>query len=116
MQTITTDQLRDRLSAPNNLRLLEVLSPGDYEDGHIPGALNVPFNDRFDTAVQETIPHKDQWIAVYCSDSNCSMSAQAAERMESLGYTNVIHFADGKSGWKDAGLPLDASGARTRTL
>lgn len=107
MQIITTAQLRETLSAPNMVTVVEVLSRSDFNEGHLPGAINVPFNEEFDRRIQETVPGKEQRVVVYSSDQNSDASRQAAERMEELGFTDVLDYADGKAGWRDSGLPLD---------
>jgi CBS domain-containing protein len=41
------------------------------------------------------------------------MSARAAWRLESLGFTRVFWYGAGKAGWSAAGLPLEGTQART---
>src|SRR5215471_16799803 len=44
-------------------------------------------------------------IVVYCL-RDCWMSWNAAKRILSLGYTNVVWYPEGTDGWDDALLPL----------
>jgi len=54
----------------------------------------------------EAIPDKDTPIVVYCGKN--LRSPLAADTLMNMGYTNVSNYSDGFSGWKEAGLPIDA--------
>lgn len=86
--------------------VLEALPPEYYEEAHLPGARNLPL-DLIDDLAASLVPEKDAAIVTYCSDDTCSNSKLAAERLESLGYTNVRAYEAGKRDWTDAGLPLE---------
>jgi PQQ-dependent catabolism-associated CXXCW motif protein len=47
-------------------------------------------------------------LVVYCL-KNCWMSWNAAKRLISFGYTNVIWYPDGTDGWAASNLPLTES-------
>ncbi len=51
-------------------------------------------------------PKKDEPIVTYCGGVNCPSSKQAAEKLASLGYTNVLAFEGGLQEWTEAGYPL----------
>ena len=59
------------------------------EEGHIPGAINIP-NESIGTEEIAELPDKDQTIYVYCRSGN--RSKQASQKLVDLGYTNVIEF------------------------
>jgi rhodanese-related sulfurtransferase len=107
MRTITTQQLNERL-ANEGLTLVDVLDPKHYRKFHLPGAVNVPLGDDFDRRIQEAVPDKNETIVVYCMDADCQASPKAGERMEELGYQNVLDYVAGKTDWKEAGLPVES--------
>jgi rhodanese-related sulfurtransferase len=113
METIQRNELQEKLASNDPFVLVEVLPPKSYEEGHIPRAMNIPLNSKFDESALQALPDKDQPIVVYCANTECSASPDAGKRLEELGYTNVRDYAAGKADWKEAGLKLEASGARS---
>lgn len=69
--------------------ILDVRTPGEFEEKHIPGAINVA-NETIGTDEIPELPDKDQLILVYCRSSN--RSKQASEKLVALGYTNIVEF------------------------
>ena len=65
--------------------LLDVRTPQEYRDGHIPGSENVPLQtiDKVDSVVE----NKDTVLYVYCHSG--ARSRQAASILQHMGYTNV---------------------------
>ncbi len=62
---ISREELRRRLHKPG-LTILDVLPAQTYASGHIPGAINLPFETIADRAA-EVLPGLDAEIAVYCA-------------------------------------------------
>jgi rhodanese-related sulfurtransferase len=56
-----------RLLRDDEAQLVEVLPPDDYEDEHLPGAINIPLK----TLDRETTGRldRDRPVIVYCYDS-----------------------------------------------
>ena len=69
--------------------ILDVRTPGEFEERHIPGAINIP-NETISTEEIPELPNKDQLILVYCRSGN--RSKQASEKLVALGYTNIVEF------------------------
>jgi len=69
--------------------ILDVRTPEEFADRHIPGAINVP-NETIGTEDIPELPDKDQLILVYCRSGN--RSKQASEKLVALGYTNIVEF------------------------
>ena len=106
MQVITREDLIRRLGS-EDLKLVEVLSPEQYREYHLPGAVNVPLDDSFDESIRQAVRDPQQPAVVYCANEQCNASTQAAKRMEDLGYRKVYDYAAGKADWKGAGLPTE---------
>lgn len=64
MRTIDRDELRRLLAA--GAQLVEVLPPPEYEEEHLPGAINIPLKQ----LDRETAAKLDQGrpVIVYCYD------------------------------------------------
>ena len=69
--------------------LLDVRTPQEFAEKHIPGAINLP-NETIGTSKPAELPDRDQLILVYCRSGN--RSKQAAAKLVALGYTNVVEF------------------------
>ena len=73
----------------NNYMILDVRTPEEFADKHIPGAINIP-NETIGTEEIPELPDKEQLILVYCRSGN--RSKQASEKLVALGYTNIVEF------------------------
>ncbi|MFY9323874.1 MAG: rhodanese-like domain-containing protein [Syntrophomonadaceae bacterium] len=69
--------------------ILDVRTPAEFAEGHIPDALLLP-NTEIKQRAEELLPDKEQTILVYCRSGR--RSAQAAQELAELGYTNVYDF------------------------
>ncbi|HCA56294.1 MAG TPA: hypothetical protein DEO95_12620 [Ruminococcaceae bacterium] len=70
--------------------ILDVRTQQEYDEGHIPQAICIP-NEIIGLRENiEELPDKSQMILVYCRSGR--RSKEAAEKLASLGYTNVIEF------------------------
>ena len=69
--------------------ILDVREQYEYDEGHIPGAILIPYGEIEDCAEKE-LHDKDQLILVYCRSGR--RSKIAAEELVKLGYTNVKEF------------------------
>lgn len=104
--TIDRKNLEEKLES-DDIKLIEVLDPEEYERSHIQGAINVPLSEigrklkgKFDT---------DQEIVVYCANRSCGASPKAAKKLDQLGFKNVYDYEGGKKDWKEAGNPMSGS-------
>ena len=65
--------------------LLDVRSPQEYQEGHIPGSQNVPLQQL--DKVEDVTENKDTVLYVYCRSG--ARSRQAVSLLKHTGYTNV---------------------------
>ena len=103
---ISRESLKSLLEANDSATLIEALPKQYYDAEHIPGAINIDYNDIAEQAV-ERIPDKSSTVVVYCANVDCKNSGIAAEVLEQLGYSDVRVYQEGKKDWKGAGLPLE---------
>lgn len=76
--------------------IVDVRTPDEYKEGHIPNAINIP-NETINETVYNKLKDKNQLILIYCRSG--SRSRQAAYKMQKLGYTNLVDFG-GIINWK----------------
>ena len=77
------------METEDNYVILDVRTPEEFRDGHIPGAVNIA-NETIGTEEIPELPDKDQLILVYCRSGN--RSKQASQKLAVLGYTKVVEF------------------------
>lgn len=112
MQEIDRNTAQRMLQSEQKVHLVEVLNESEFEEAHLPGAINVPLGDDFDRAVQVAVPNKSDPVIVYCKNTECQASPKAARRMDELGYSRVYDYAAGKQDWRKAGLPMAGSSSQ----
>jgi len=84
-----------------------------YEQGHVPGALNLSRSDfaRDYRRLGPTLkPAIDKPIIVYCAGGDCHDSKLVANALLTLGFSKVSVFTGGWEAWSAARLPA-ATGA-----
>ena len=102
---ITREELEAKMERGDEFALVEALSRAHYESSHLPGAINLPYE--FIEEAAEVLADKEAEIVVYCMNPGCSASREEARELEEMGYTRVLHYAEGKQGWMRAGLPVE---------
>jgi len=91
-------------SAPDFV-IVDVREQGEWEQGHIPGAVHVP-RGHLESRIERAVPDKSQRVILYCATGQ--RSALAAQTMESLlDYDDVASMNGGFVLWKDRGYPFD---------
>ena len=84
--------------------VIDVRDPGEYAQGHILNARNIPLAE-LDTRVKEIERFKDKPVIV--SDATGTRSGSAAGVLRKHGFTNVSNLAGGVAAWRQAGLPTE---------
>ncbi|MDE3133199.1 MAG: CBS domain-containing protein [Acidobacteriota bacterium] len=91
------------------VQLVEVLPADEYEELHLPGAINIPLK-QLDAESVKRLDHRRDTV-VYCWDQLCDMSPRAAHRLTSLGFSRVYDYAASKVDWLAHGLPAEGTAA-----
>ncbi|HRP97650.1 MAG TPA: rhodanese-like domain-containing protein [Rhodocyclaceae bacterium] len=108
MQTIDREKLRSWLQEGRKLTLVEVLDKEQFDQFHLPGAINVPLGgENFEERFERAVPDKTEPVVVYCANTECDASPRAARKLEAYGYQDVRDYEAGKADWKKAGLPIE---------
>ena len=85
---LTPEQAKARMEENPDLILLDVRTQEEFEQGHIPGAVCLP-NEMI--AADMPFPFaKDTELLLYCRSGH--RSAEAAEKLRDLGFSNVFDF------------------------
>jgi putative oxidoreductase len=98
------------LYTKNEAIFIDAREPVDYNDGHIIGAINFPFEhwDDYWAKVKPTLdPNKE--IVAYCGGLDCELSLFMARQLKELGYNKSYIFFGGWLKWKESSLPTETS-------
>jgi phage shock protein E len=87
-----------------SLLLLDVRAPAEYAAGHVPGAVNIPYDQ---VASQLGAIPKDKDVVLYCHSGR--RAGLAAEVLEANGYTRVQHLQGDMQGWQKDGRPVEGA-------
>ena len=86
---VSMDEAITMMETESNYIILDVRTPEEFAEKHIPDAINIP-NETIGTEEIPELPDKEQLILVYCRSGN--RSKQASEKLVRLGYTNIVEF------------------------
>jgi rhodanese-related sulfurtransferase len=106
MKKITTDELIERMEQGAS-PVFDVRGDVAYEMGHIPGAKTAPLGSLVFRVAR--VMEADSFVTVYSEGGDCDLAAEAVERLENLGMTNVHCYTEGLQGWRSAGHEVVAS-------
>lgn len=87
---------------------LDTREPYEYDEGHIPGAINLPF-DYWDDCWPRIEPQLElsDTIVCYCGGFDCELSLFTARELQIMGFENALIFFGGINKWIEAELPLE---------
>ena len=88
-QQITQEEAKEVMDSQEVI-ILDVREQGEYDSGHIPGAVLLSVGTIDETTAAEVIPEKDSTVLVYCRSGNRSKTASST--LAELGYTNIYEF------------------------
>jgi phage shock protein E len=101
-QHLAASDFSSAMKAPGTI-VLDVRTPAEFAEGHLPQAKNVDFESA-DFAAQIAGLDKNAPYAVYCRSGN--RSGSALEQMSAAGFTHAYDLADGIVAWQSMGGPM----------
>jgi rhodanese-related sulfurtransferase len=88
--------------------IIDARPVSDYEKGHIPTAINIPYNKLPDYIDEVTsLIDVNDGVLCYCTGPDCDFSHQVATELGFLGYTKVAVFTGGWEHWEAAGFEVE---------
>ncbi|MFJ3789218.1 adenylyltransferase/sulfurtransferase MoeZ [Kitasatospora sp. NPDC090091] len=94
--TITSKQLKQWQDDKEDIFLVDVREPGEYEIVSIPGAVLIPKNEFLMGNALESLP-QDKKIVLHCKSG--VRSAEVLAVVKSAGFANAVHLGGGVLGW-----------------
>ena len=98
VQEIDVDTLASRST---ETIVLDVREPEEYEQGHVPGAINLPQADL--ASRLDEIP-RDCPLVLICRSG--ARSLRVAQFLRQVGFEQVMNVQGGTEAWREAGKPL----------
>nr|WP_223244538.1 adenylyltransferase/sulfurtransferase MoeZ [Streptomyces sp. CBMA156] len=94
--TITSHQLKQWQDDKEDIYLIDVREPGEYEIVNIPGAVLIPKNEFLMGDALEKLP-QDRKIVLHCKSG--VRSAEVLAVVKAAGFGNAVHLGGGVLGW-----------------
>ena len=87
MSFVSAETARQHLA--NGALVIDVRSPGEFQSGHVPNAMNIPLGELRERLPQQ-VKDKNQPLLVHCLSGGRSTIAQ--RQLKGLGYANVFNL------------------------
>lgn len=102
LSSLNAQDFSELLRQKPDLMLLDVRTPSEYAEGHLPNSVNVDvLAPDFERRAAEVLGQQRS-VALYCRSGH--RSKQAAAQLTRKGYT-VYELSTGWMGWVEAALP-----------
>jgi rhodanese-related sulfurtransferase len=108
---LVREQLQQILAAQPDAALLDVRTPVEFAEVHIPQARNVPLDELKPSVLQFS---KSQPLYLLCRSGQ--RATKAAEKFAKEGYSQPIVVEGGTLAWIDTGLPASRSTVKVISL
>jgi len=102
--TISQQDLAARIADASAPVIFDVRSEDEFASGHVPGAINLPYDQIADRLADQNLDSDDE-IVVYCESGR--RAAVAEETLRQAGFTGVRHLEGDMRGWRESRLPCD---------
>lgn len=104
--TISQNELADKIKSGSPPTIVDVRSSEEYETGHIPGAVHIPWWSVFTRHSGIPSAHEEP-LVIYCEHGPRAKLAKLALRI--VGFQEILYLEGHMSSWKKADLPIQKS-------
>ena len=98
------DTVHGALEGGEDVTVVDVREPDEYEAGHVPGAKPLP-RGLLEYKAADELPDKDAPIVVHCAVGG--RGSLAAKSLKEMGYTNVANMDGGLNAWRERGYEVE---------
>ena len=103
------DALLERMSSGSaELVVLDVRTAQEFEQGHVPGAINIS-HDELEARLPELAADRDKDVVVYCRSGR--RAGLAIETLRQAGFRRPLHLEGDYLGWTAAGREVEGDAA-----
>ena len=88
------------------VKFIDARMPEEYAEGHIKGAINIPFDG--DESYRNILNSfsKDEILVTYCSGTECDLSILLGDELFEKDFKKVYIFFGGWNDWVERGYPI----------
>jgi len=104
VRQLSAEDLLRRVQRAEQVILLDVREPDEYQRGHLPGAILIP-RGVLEGQAPQLLRDPSAEIVVYCASG--MRSTLAADTLQQMGYENLQSLAGGFRDWSQIGGPVD---------
>ena len=109
---IQATQLNAEIQSGKRVSLIDVRTPAEYGEVHIPGSQLMPL-DRLDAAAVKSASSDEGQCVLICRSGK--RAEQAYQKLHAAGCGNLVILDGGVAAWESAGLPVER-GAKAMSL
>ena len=96
--------LAERIAwADSSLVVLDVRTPAEYAEGHVPGAVNIPHTE-IAARIAELSGARDKDVVVYCRAGG--RAALALDALDKAGFKRLFHLTGDYTRWSEENRPV----------
>ena len=103
IRDVSVEDASALIAGQSAVTVLDVRTPGEFEAGHIEGAVNV---DAMSETFIEDLAKLDKGATYVLHCKSGARSARALEAMKAAGFSSIAHMNGGFDGWTGAGMPV----------
>ncbi len=105
-KSVTAAELTEQIQSSKSPLILDVRSEQEFAEGHIPGALNIPYDQLGDRLSEIGVAKTDE-IVVHCRSGH--RAGIAEKLLIQAGYSDVRDLDGHMNAWQSGGYPIEES-------
>lgn len=90
-----------------NVKFIDARSVEEFAEGHIKGAVSIPFygSEEYQSVLNQI--SKDEYLVTYCDGDDCDLSILLGDELFQKGYKRVYVFYGGWQDWLKNNYPVE---------
>lgn len=96
MKHITASELKQKIEAGENIKIIDVREPAEYAESNMGGIL-LPLGQIANMQLDDIEDYKNEELIIHCKGGTRSM--QACLILEQAGFTNLVNLTGGITAW-----------------
>jgi rhodanese-related sulfurtransferase len=96
MKHITASELKQKIEAGENIKIIDVREPAEYAESNIGGIL-LPLGQIANMQLDDIEDYKNEELVIHCKGGTRSM--QACLILEQAGFNNLVNLTGGITAW-----------------